>query len=584
MADINLYILATALLMTLSIVLGTFSARFGFPLLLIFLAVGMLAGEDGIGRIPFDNYPAAYLIGNLALAIILLDGGLRTRVENFRVGLWPALSLATFGVVITAGLCGLFAAWLLGLPILLGILLGAIIGSTDAAAVFSLLNNSGTHLKQRVSSTLEIESGSNDPMAIFLTVALLEALTSNSTSLGATLLISLFEQLGIGSVMGIAGGLLSVPLINRLHLADGLYPLLITALGILIFALTNLFGGSGILAVYLTGIFIGNQRIRNKQGILQVLDGLAWLAQIGMFLILGLLVSPSRMLEDAIPGLAIALFLIFIARPVAVGIGLAPFVFSLRETLFVAWVGLRGAVPIVLALFPMMAGLPQAELLFNIAFVVVLVSLLLQGFTISQAARLLQVEVPPKPMPVQRMALELAKHQEFEIFVFHLNELTHCNNIAIKDLGMPTGTRISALFRNENLLYPKKDDIVRAGDFLLVIGKSTDLVHLSRMFSAIHTPKRLDNRIFYGDFLLDGAARIMDIKLFYGLDIPIPGDKPDINLAQYIAQRFGGHPVVGDQIEDKAITFVVADVQGDEIRKVGMKWNQPAGSSAASSS
>ncbi len=583
MNDIYVYFFATALLMMLSIMLSTFSARFGFPLLLVFLAVGMLAGEDGIGRIPFDDTESAYLIGNLALGIILLDGGLRTRVETFRVGLWPALSLATFGVLITAGLCGLFAAWLLGLPLLTAILLGAIIGSTDAAAVFSLLNNSGTQLQQRVSATLEIESGSNDPMAIFLTVALLEALVRDDSGSTMSLLLNLLQQLGIGAVMGVVGGLLSVPLLNRLALAAGLYPLLVTAFGIFVLSITNLFGGSGILAIYLTGIFIGNQRIPSKQGTLQVLDGLAWLAQIGMFLILGLLVTPSRMIGDAAAGLAIALFLIFIARPVAVAIGLAPFVFSLRERVFVAWVGLRGAVPIILALFPVMAGLPESGLLFHIAFVVVLVSLLLQGFTIPLAARLLKVEVPPQPVPVQRMALELARTQDFEIFVFHLNELTHCNNIAVRDLGMPVGARIAALFRDETLHYPDRDSVVKAGDYLLVIGKSSDLHHLSRMFSTRPAPKRLDNRVFYGDFLLDGAARLMDIKLFYGLDISTPDQRPDITLAEYIAQRFGGHPVVGDQVQDHAITFVVAEVDGDEIRKVGMKWNQPASSSTAAS-
>ena len=575
MLDTNLIYFAIALLMTISIVLGTFSARFGFPLLLIFLGVGMLAGEDGIGGIPFDNHQVAYAIGNLALAIILLDGGLRTKVENFRVGLWPALPLATFGVVITAGLCGLFAAWLLDLPLLVGVLLGSIVGSTDAAAVFALLNNSGTHLKQRVSSTLEIESGSNDPMAIFLTVALLEALTSDEGGLTGTLLLSLVQQLGIGGLMGVVGGMLSVPLINRLHLSDGLYPLLVASFGVLIFAITNMLNGSGILAIYITGIFIGNQRVRSKQNILQVMDGLAWLSQIGMFLILGLLVSPHEILDTAIPALIISAFLILIARPIAVAICLAPFVFSLRERTFVAWVGLRGAVPIILAIFPMTYGLPEAPLLFNVAFIVVLVSLLLQGFTIAPAARLLKVEVPPEPTPFLRHALELPTKREYEIFVFHLDERTHCTNIAIRDLGMPIGTRIAALFRDESLIFPKGETVVRSGDNLLVVGKSEDLSSLSRMFSTTHTPRHLNNRVFYGDFLLDGAAPLKDVKLFYGLDIQIPESKPDLNLAQYIAHRFGGHPVVGDRIEDKAITFVVAEVQGDEIRKVGMKWNQP---------
>lgn len=573
LADINLPFLIAALLMILSIVLGTLSARFGFPLLLVFLGVGMLAGEDGIGNIPFDNYPVAYLVGNLALAIILLDGGLRTRVENFRVGLWPALSLASVGVLLTAGLCGLFAAWLLDLPWLVGILLGAIVGSTDAAAVFSSLNNSGVHLKQRVSSTLEIESGSNDPMAIFLTVVLIEALVSSEGASAGALALRLFEQMGIGALMGWIGGRLGVPLINRLQLAEGLYPLLVTAFGIAVFAATNSLGGSGILAIYLTGIIIGNQRIHAKQNILQVLDGLAWLAQIGMFLILGLLVTPHRLLEDALPGLLIALFLIFVARPVSVAIGLAPFVFSWQERVFVAWVGLRGAVPIILALFPIIAGIPESQQLFNIAFVVVLVSLLLQGFTLAPVARWLQVEVPPEPAPLQRMALELPTAQEYEIFVFHFDEKTHVSDVAVGELNLPEGTRIMAVFRHEVLNYPGEHDLIHPGDNLLVVGRTEDVAALARLFSTARAPRRLDNRVFYGDFLLDGAASLRDVGFFYGFNIPVPEDQPEITLAEYIGQRFGGHPVVGDQIADQRVTFVVAEVHGDSIVKVGIKWN-----------
>lgn len=575
MIDANLIYLVIGLLLTVSIVLGTFSARFGFPLLLIFLGVGMLAGEDGIGKIPFDNHQVAYTIGNLALAIILLNGGLHTKVENFRVGLWPALPLATIGVVMTAGICGLFAAWLLDLPLMVGFLLGSIVGSTDAAAVFALLNNSGTHLKQRVSSTLEIESGSNDPMAIFLTVALLEALTSSEGSMTGALLLSLVQQLGVGALMGLVGGFLSTPLINRLSLNEGLYPLLVAGFGILIFAIANSMGGSGILAIYITGIFIGNHRVRSKQNILQVSDGLAWLAQIGMFLILGLLVSPSEMLETLWPALAISAFLILVARPATVFICLAPFVFSARERLFVAWVGLRGAVPIILAIFPLTYGLPEAELLFNVAFVIVLMSLLVQGFTIAPAARLLNLEVPPEPAPVQRMTLELQTRKEYEIFLFHLDGKTHCTNIAIKDLGMPIGTRIAAIIREDSMIFPDGKSMLRADDNLVVIGAAGDLPQLSRMFSTTHTPRHLAARAFYGNFLLDGAAPLKDLKQLYGLDISIPPGKPDINLGDYIAHRFGGHPVVGDVITEKAVSFVVAEVHGDEIRKVGMKWNQP---------
>ena len=368
----NLAILVGALLLLVSIVASDISSRMGAPLLLVFLGLGMLAGEDGPGGIRFNDFDVTYLIGTLALAVIIFDGGMRTRRESFRVALWPAASLATLGVLATAGLVGAFAAWVLGLTWLEGMLLGAIVGSTDAAAVFALLRHAGTGLKERVSATLEIESASNDPMAIFLTVALLELLAAGRGEFNLAILANFLQQFGLGAVLGLAGGRLLVWLINRLRLASGLYPLLAASGAVLLFAVTAALGGSGFLAVFLAGLLLGNSRVQSAQNIQRVHDGLAWLSQITLFLILGLLVTPSELFDVAAPALAISAFLMLVARPLAVALSLAPFRFPWREQVFVSWVGLRGAVPVVLALFPFIYGADHAHLYFNVAFFIVL--------------------------------------------------------------------------------------------------------------------------------------------------------------------------------------------------------------------
>ena len=416
----NLAILVGAALLLASIVVSDISSRLGAPLLLVFLGLGMLAGEDGPGGIRFDDFETAYVIGTLALAVIIFDGGLRTSRDTFRVALWPAVSLATVGVLVTAALLGLLAAWVLGLSWLEGMLLGAIVGSTDAAAVFALLRTQGAALKKRVASTLEIESGSNDPMAVFLTVALLELLAAGKSELEASIALAFVRQFAIGGLLGIGGGRLLVWLINRLRLITGLYPLLAAAGGILIFAVAAQLGGSGFLAIYLAGLVLGNSRLQAGQNILRVHDGLAWLSQIVMFLILGLLVTPSQLTQIAVPALAISAALMVLARPVAVVASLLPFGFPWREQLYIGWVGLRGAVPIVLALFPAMYGLDNARLYFNVAFFVVLVSLLLQGWTIAPAARWLGLEAPPQMEPVQRVTVDMPGHFEYEILGFEV--------------------------------------------------------------------------------------------------------------------------------------------------------------------
>lgn len=389
----NQLIFVSGLLLCLAILAGILSSRTGAPLVLAFLGVGILFGQDGPGGIVFNDMKLSYSVCSVALAVILFDGGIHTRMKNFRAAARPAFLLATAGVLLTAGLTALGMRYLLEAPWLHAMLIGAIMASTDAAAVFLLLRHRGMRLAPGVANTLEVESGINDPMAIFLTLALVQlSLAPDMAPPWLQFAGDFVRQLGIGAAFGFAGGRLLIWFLDRIRLESGHCPIFALAAGLLVFGATSLLGGSGFLAVYVTGLLLGNHEYESKQLVQQFMDGLASLAQLGMLLLLGLLVTPSALVDDIPGAIMVAGLLIFAGRPLAVFVTLAFEPFVWREKLFIAWVGLRGAMPIYLAIFPVMLGLEGH--FFNIAFIVVICSLGLQGWTLAPVARLLRVGQP----------------------------------------------------------------------------------------------------------------------------------------------------------------------------------------------
>ncbi|MBK5942893.1 potassium/proton antiporter [Halorhodospira halophila] len=569
----NQLILFGAALLLVSILASVVSDRVGAPMLLVFLAIGMLLGEEGLFGIDFDDIQAAHLIGSLALAIILFDGGLRTQASTFRVALKPALTLATVGVIITAGITGGVLAWAFDLDWKQGLLIGAIVGSTDAAAVFGLLHARGLELKQRVAATLEIESGSNDPMAIFLTIMLVEILVQQPDLLAAAAALEFVQQLGLGAAFGALGGLTLAWLINRINLTPGLYPLLALGGGLAIFGGAAVLGGSGFLAVYLAGLIAGNRRLQAAQNIRRFHDGFAWLAQITMFVVLGLLVTPSELLPVAAQGLLAAAVLILVARPLAVFACLAPFRFPWREQLFISWVGLRGAVPIILGLFPLLAGIEQAELFFNVAFFVVLVSLVVQGWTIAPAARLLGLEVPPDSGATQRQVIDVPHQTDYAFIAYRITESSPALYEPINRLNLPSSAQPVALFREGEALQHPRREVLRPRDYLYLLALPRDIADLDRLFVAPSGPAYLAEQRFFGEFTLDGSARLGDIATAYGISMP-SGARPEQSLSDYLLWIFNNRAVVGDRVRIDNLQFTIREIQDGRIAKVGMRIGQ----------
>jgi potassium/hydrogen antiporter len=458
-------------LVMLSIWLGMATSRTGMPLLLIFLGVGMLAGEDGVGGIAFDNHTLSFWVANIALAVILFDGGLRTPYTIFRVALKPAVALSTAGVLVTALVLAVAAWFLFDLPFGLAFLFGAIVSSTDAAAVFSLLKNSGVRLNERVESALEIESGINDPMAVLLTVFAISLLMTPElgswNDLGASLGLILIQQLGVGLVVAYLGakGFIRLMRLVRAETShnQGLNALFIASAGIAIFGLSTSLHGSGFLSIYIFGLILGNKRKRYVKTIVPAMDGLAWLFQAGMFLLLGLLASPHSVVESAGTGVGLALVLMFVARPLSVFVCLSGFRFSFKEMIFISWVGLRGAVPIILAIFPIIAGVDANKTMLDLALIVVMFSLLFQGSTIALLARRLGLALPD-------MDDRMAVRQTFGDFVFDGNakcaDVADFYGVLVDDAGDMT---VAEWLTHRLAKPPVEGDKVHVGETVFVV-------------------------------------------------------------------------------------------------------------------
>jgi cell volume regulation protein A len=464
--------LSVAVLLVLSVAASKISDRFGVPVLLVFLIIGMLAGSEGFGGIYFDNAAAAQGIGLFALAVILFSGGLDTEWESIRGVIKESLTLATLGVLLTALILGYAAHLILGISLLEGLLIGAITSSTDAAAVFALLRSQGVRLMPKIASLLEFESGSNDPMAVFLTIGMIQLILNPGQSWTSLILLFL-QQMVIGGIFGILFGRLLLFLINRLRLGyEGLYPVLALGVLLLAFALTTYLQGSGILASYLLGLVLGKADFLHKRSLTRFYDGMAWLLQVVMFLTLGLLVFPSRLIAVAVPGIILASILMLIARPIAVWLCLIPFRQTAREKHFISWVGLRGAVPIILATYPRLAGLDQDGLIFNIVFFVVVSSVLVQGTGIPRMARWLKVD--DRSPEEYRYPLETAPLRGWRGVLKEavVPEGSPLAGKAIYEVRLPKNYLVVLIARGEEFVIPNGSVVLQANDRLLGLARA----------------------------------------------------------------------------------------------------------------
>ncbi len=547
--------------------------RFGAPLLLLFLSIGLVSGADGLG-IQFDNARVAYFAGSLALAIILFNSGFSTSLKVLRQAALPALSLATVGVLITTGVFGVAVYYLLGLTWLESFLLGAAVASTDAAAVFFLLRAGEIHLRERVRSTLEVESGTNDPIAIFLTITLVEIIAVHghpqADVLFVNLVVGFFLSMGLGAIVGLLGGFAIVRFVDKLNLDHGLLPIFVLTLSLMVFAAAGAIGGSGFLAVYLAGLVAGNADIRAVTMLKRFQDGMSWLAQIIMFLILGLFATPSQFPVLLVPAVLLGLFLVFVARPVAVWLCLVPFRLPRPEVAFISWVGLRGAVSILLAITPLLGGLEHGRMIFNTAFIVVLVSLVVQGWTVGPLARRLGLVVPARLGPLDKVELELPGSARHELLAYKVAP----GSPVARGERIPRWARPSLVVREGRSMRFQDMGRLAAGDNVYIFVPDRYPRLLDKLFAskALVDPEDAE---FFGAFAVDPARPAAELETAYGIGLSEAERK--LTVAALLIERLGGHAEYADRVPIGPIELIVRDVDDKgHITGVGLSFEPTA--------
>ena len=561
--SINIVILLGAVLVLTGILSSLVALRFGAPLLLIFLAVGVLAGESGPGGISFNNVALTYTVGSVALALILFDGGLRTRFATFRSVLAPAGTLATLGVLLTAAVTAPVAHYLLNLGWAESLLVGAVVASTDAAAVFFLMHSRGLRLRPRVGATIEVESGTNDPFAIFLAIVLVEIILHGSQAPG-DLAVLLAKQGVIGAIMGIAGGYAITAVLNRLTLPQGLHAPFAATGAVVTFGIAAVVDGSGFLAVYLAGLMVGNRVKRAHSTIVAFLDAATWLGQIVMFVLLGLLAWPASLPDRLLPALAIAATLILVARPVAVFLCLAPFRFSFREMTFISWVGLRGAVGIFLASIPLLVGLPNSQLYFDVGFVVVVVSLLVQGWSVPYVARRMRIAKRRPDTFQPRIELDLPGQRTQELVGYRVTP----GSPYLRGGILPSWAKLALVVRDQKVLTPEESRGLHEGDHVFLLAPQEKATSLDRFFANLPPPSSPDPELL-GDFFIGGDTTLGSLAEIYG--IAADPAQHAMTVAELFNKRLGRKPQAGETIRLGDVALVVHRVKDDQALTIGLQ-------------
>jgi len=561
--SVSIAIFLGAILVMAGILSSLLALRFGAPLLLVFLFIGMLAGDAGPGQLPFNDVRSTYLVGSVALALILFDGGLRTKFQSIRTVLAPSMVLATIGVLVTALVTAPAAKYALDLNWTESLLVGAVVASTDAAAVFLLVHTQGLRLRPRVGATLEAESGTNDPFAIFLTLMLVEFISIGESS-PAHVAIELARGGLLGALVGVIGGHLIVLALNRVALPQGLHAPFVTTAALVIFGAAQISQASGFLAVYLAGIIIGNRPTRAHNSVVTFLDAATWLAQIVMFVLLGLLASPQRLVDSVVPAVAVALVLMLVARPLAVFLSLALFRFNWRERIFIAWTGLRGAVAIFLASIPMLVGLPKAYLYFDVAFVVVVISLLLQGWTLAPAARWLHVALPRVERGPRRVELDLPGQLEQQLVGYPVR----AKSLYFRRGLIPSWSKPTLVIRDERILSPAEADPIAAGDYIYLLAPPEKAEALDRFFVDM-APSTAPDPHQLGDFVVSGEHTLGELAEIYG--VAAGEEQAKLTLSDYFDIYLDHAPKEGAELALDPIVLVARSISGGRVNVVGLR-------------